>query len=331
MSEPKFIIVVAASAGGLSAPTEFGTEFNQEIDASFFIVLHLSRTGISDFLPHRLKPSISLRCEIPAEEVAIESGHIYMAPPNQQLLEKRGKIILGRGPEENRWCPSVDVLFKSAAAAYSTRVIGVILIGSLDEGTAGMLAIKRSGGKTIVQYPNEAEYPDMPWSVISNMEGDFSISLSKIGEAILPLTQTEPEKIDAPQDVIIESEIAERVVVDYKNIKQIGEKSIYACPDCGGGLWTIHNKGKMADRYRCHIGHSYSEKDLIVKQGEVLQSTLWAGLRIMEGRRNFWKKMEDDHSKRGLSRKETSYMKGEEIQVPVDKMREVLYETQKKL
>lgn len=332
MSEPKFIIVVGASAGGLNALTEFVAEFNQEIDASLFIVLHLSRTSISDFLLHRLQPNTTLRCEIAEEDMAIERGHIYIAPPNQHLLVKRGKIILGRGPEENRWRPSVDVLFRSAAAAYSTRVIGVVLTGSLDDGTAGMLAIKRSGGKSIVQDPNDAEYPDMPLSVIGNMEVDFSISLSKMGEVILSLTQTEPEETNAPQDVIIESEIAERVVVDYEHVKQISEKSIYACPDCGGGLWTIHNNGKMADRYRCHIGHSYSEKDLVVKQGEVLESTLWVALRIMEERRNLWKKMEDDHSKRGLSRMASMYLKkGEEIQVHVDKMKEVLYETQKTL
>ncbi len=332
MSEPRFIIVVGASAGGLNALTEFVAEFNQEINASLFIVLHLSRTSISDFLLHRLQPNTTLRCEIAEEDMAIERGHIYIAPPNQHLLVKRGKIILGRGPEENRWRPSVDVLFRSAAAAYSTRVIGVVLTGSLDDGTAGMLAIKRSGGISIVQDPNEAEYPGMPLSVIGNMEVDFSISLSKMGEVIIPLTQTEPQEIDAPQDVIIESEISERVVVDYEHVKQIGEKSIYACPDCGGGLWTIHNNGKMADRYRCHIGHSYSEKDLVVKQGEVLESTLWVALRIMEERRNLWKKMEDDHSKRGLSRMASMYLKkGEEIQVHVDKMKEVLYETQKTL
>jgi two-component system, chemotaxis family, protein-glutamate methylesterase/glutaminase len=105
-----------------------------------------------------------------------------------------------------------------------------------------MLAIKRSGGTCIVQDPNEAEYPDMPLSVLNNMEVDYCINLADMGEVIAGITETTPEEKPAPHDVIIESQIAERVVVDYENVMQLGEKSIYACPDCGGGLCQI-NKG----------------------------------------------------------------------------------------
>ncbi|CAM3410190.1 chemotaxis protein CheB [Aequorivita lipolytica] len=238
MKTPKFIIVVGTSAGGMNALIELVSQLKENMDAAFFIVMHLSRTSISDFLVHRLQPHTSLKCEV-AEDASIEKGHIYVAAPNQHLLVKKNKIILGRGPEENRWRPSIDVLFRSAAAAYSTRVIGIVLTGSLDDGTTGMLAIKRSGGTCMVQDPNEAEYPDMPLSVLNNMEVDYCMPLHQMGETIFEITQTNPEEIAAPQDVIIESEIAERVVVDYEHVKQIGEKSIYACPDCGGGLWDI--------------------------------------------------------------------------------------------
>ena len=196
----------------------------------------------------------------------------------------------------------------------------------------GMLAIKRSGGTCIVQDPNEAEYPDMPLSVLNNMEVDYCIPLHQMGETIFEITILNPEEIPAPQDVIIESEIAERVVVDYENIKQLGVKSIYACPDCGGGLWEINKQNGKSDRYRCHIGHSYSEKDLVVKQGEVLESTLWIALRIMEERRNLLKKMEDDNNKKGLSKMAASYQeKGADIQFHVDKMKEILFATQNTL
>ncbi len=93
-------------------------------------------------------------------------------------------------------------------------------------------------------------------------------------------------------------------MVDYDNVRQLGEKSIYACPDCGGGLLNINKggegQGKM-ERYRCHIGHSYSEKDLVIKQGEIFESTLWIAKRIMEELKTLLKKMEDDHVKRGFS------------------------------
>ena len=333
MDEPKFVVVVGASAGGFSALSEFVGQIDPEIDASFFIVMHLAQTSIGNFLAHKLQPLTKLACEIASEGSQIKKSHIYIASPDLHLLIKKDTIILGRGPQENRWRPSIDVLFRSAAAAFSTRVIGVVLTGLLDDGTTGMLAIKRSGGTCIVQDPNEAEYADMPLSVLNNMEVDYCIPLASMGEVILSITQTIPEERPAPQDVIIESEIAERVVVDYDNVRAIGEKSIYACPDCGGGLWTINKGGEgqgKADRYRCHIGHSYSEGDLVIKQGEIFESTLWTALRIMEERRNLLKKMEDDQASRGFQTAAKNYhQKVEDIQVHVDKLKEVLYESQK--
>ena len=333
MDQPKFVVVVGASAGGLSALSEFVGQFEPEIDAAIFIVMHLSQTSISDFLMQKLQPLTKLPCEIATEGASIKKSHVYIASADLHLLVKKGTIILGRGPQENRWRPSIDVLFRSAAAAYSTRVIGVVLTGLLDDGTTGMLAIKRSGGTCIVQDPNEAEYADMPLSVLNNMEVDYCIGLASMGEVIFSITQTTPEEKPAPKDVIVESEIAERVVVDYDNVKVLGEKSIYACPDCGGGLWSINKGGDgqgKADRYRCHIGHSYSEGDLVIKQGEIFESTLWTALRIMEERRNLLKKMEDDNANRGFQTAAKNYhQKVDDIQVHVDKLKEVLYESQK--
>jgi two-component system chemotaxis response regulator CheB len=332
MKHPGFIVVVGTSAGGMNALAELVAQFDDKTDIAVFIVMHLSRTSISDFLVHRLQPHTPLKCEIAKEDAEIERGHIYVAAPNLHLLVKKNRILLGKGPEENRWRPSIDVLFRSAAAAYSSRVIGVVLTGSLDDGTAGMSAIKRSGGTCIVQDPNEAEYPSMPLSVLNNMEVDYCIPLSQMGETIAGIVQIMPEEIPAPADVIIESEIAEGVVVNYESVKQLGEKSIYACPDCGGGLWSINNQSGKADRYRCHIGHSYSEKDLEFKQGEILEYTLWTALRFMEERRNLLKKMEEDNARKGLSKMAASFAeKGKALQFHVDKMKEVLFATQKTL
>jgi two-component system chemotaxis response regulator CheB len=333
MKDPKFVIVVGASAGGLKALSELVAQLQADIDAAIFFVLHLSRTSISDFLMQHLQKFTALPCEIATEGAPIKKGHIYIAAPNLHLLIKKGNIILGRGPAENRWRPSIDVLFRSAAVAYSTRTIGIVLTGLLNDGTTGMLAIKRSGGTCVVQDPNEAEYPDMPLSVLDNMEADYCISLANMEEVISAILQTTPEETPAPDDVIIESQIAEKVVVDYDNVRQLGEKSIYACPDCGGGLWKISKGGEgqgKVDRYRCHIGHSYSEKDLVIKQEEIFESTLWTALRIMEERRNLLMKMQNDHAKKGLVTLAKSYKeKADDIQVHVDKMKEVLFASQK--
>ncbi len=330
MNAPKFVIVVGASAGGMNALTELVAELRPGADAAVFIVLHLSRTSVSNFLLQRLQPHTSLQCTIAKDDETIEKDHIYIASPNYHLLVKKDRIILGSGPQENRWRPSIDVLFRSAAAAYSTRSIGIVLTGLLDDGTTGMDAIKRSGGTCIVQDPNEAEYPDMPLSVLNSMEVDYCLPLVKMGEVIFDITQIEREEKPAPPDVMIESEIAERVVVDYDNVRKIAEKSIFACPDCGGGLWYIENGSGNVNRYRCHIGHSYSERDLLSKQSEILESTLWTALRIMEERRNLLKKMEEDADKKGWARMAAGHReKKDELQASVDNLKEVLFATQK--
>jgi two-component system chemotaxis response regulator CheB len=329
MSKPKFVIVIGASAGGTTALSELITQFKSGMDAAIFIVMHLSRTALSNFLLQRLQPHTTLKCVVAQEGEKIEKDRIYISPSNQHLLVTKDKIVLGRGPEENRYRPSIDVLFRSAAAAYSTRTIGVILTGMLDDGTAGMDAIKRSGGICIVQDPNEAEYPEMPFSVLDNMEVDHCVPLSKMGKIILNITETDPEEKPAPPDVLIESEIAERVVVGFESVTKIAEKSIFACPDCGGGMWYIENQRGKVNRYRCHIGHSYSEKDLVVKQGEKLESTLWIALRIMEERRNLLKKMEGDAFKKGLTKVAGMHkQKKDELQLHVDNIKEILFASQ---
>jgi two-component system chemotaxis response regulator CheB len=329
MNEPKFVIVIGASAGGTGALSELVAQFENGMDAAVFIVMHLSSTTLSNFLLDRLQPHTSLKCVVPEDGEAIKKNHIYISPSNQHLLLIKNKIVLGNGPEENRYRPSIDVLFRSAAAAYGTRVIGVILTGMLDDGTAGMDAIRRSGGSSIVQDPNEAEYPDMPFSVLDNMEVDHCVSLSKMGEIISKFTKTDPQEKPTPPDVLIESQIAQRVVVDYEHINKLGQKSIYACPDCGGGMWYIEN-GSKVNRYRCHIGHSYTERDLVVKQGEKIESTLWMALRIMEERRNLLKKMEEDCDRKGLTKGAAVHRKKkDEIQIHVDDLKEILFASQK--
>ena len=329
MITPKYIVVVGASAGGLSALSELSGQLSKELDVAVFIVMHLSRIGISNFLVERLRPLTSMQCVVAEEGAPIEKGYIYVSQPDQHLLVKKGRIVIGRGPEENRWRPSIDVLFRSAAAAYSTRAIGIILTGLLDDGTTGMFAIKRSGGISIVQDPNEAEYPDMPLSVLNSMDVDYCLSLAQMGGIIAQITLEDRPEVPAPDDIVIESEIAERVVIDYDNVAKLGVKSIYACPDCGGGLWNI-GKEDGPDRYRCHIGHSYSENDLEHKQVKIMENTLWIALRIMEERKTLLNKMALENSKRGLTNISTTYRKKkEDLQIHIDRLKEVVFATQK--
>ena len=248
--EPKFVVVIGASAGGLTALEELASQLTPGMKASFLVVLHLSRKGIGDFLVHKLQKRTSLHCTIPKNGDPLLEDHIYIAPPDHHLLVKKGSIIIGLGPEENRWRPSIDVLFRSAAAAYNGHTIGIVLTGMLDDGTAGMQAIKKTGGTGIVQDPNEAEYPDMPLSVMNNMEIDYCLSLAEMGAVLQKITgDAEVITTSIPPEIKAESEIAEKVATGIENVAALGDKSLYACPDCGGGLWHIQENA--ISRYRC--------------------------------------------------------------------------------
>lgn len=323
-AQPRFIVVIGASAGGLNALAELVQTLPSGLDVAYCIVLHLSRKGIGDFVVHRLNKVTSMQCSMATDGAPIEAGNIYVAPPNQHLLVKDGKILLGSGPQENRFRPSIDVLFRSAAVAYTSHAVGIILSGMLDDGTSGMWAIKRSGGVCIVQDPNQAEYPDMPLSVINNMDVDYVSELGLVAGLLIEVTRFERDKeVLAPQEVILESQIAEIMAVGIDAVEQIADKSVFACPDCGGNLWAV--KGDIINRYRCHIGHSYTERDLVVKQAETASSTLWVALRMMEERKHLLRKLEVDHNQRGYNSMAADYLeRSDEMQRHIDMLKMIL-------
>lgn len=326
---PKFLVVIGASAGGLNALMETVQSFQKGLDIAYCIVLHLSRKGVGDYVVHRLKQFTDMDCSIPKDGDPIKTDNIYVARPNQHMLVKDNKFILGAGPEENRFRPSIDVLFRSAAVAYSSHAVGIILSGLLDDGTSGMWAIKRSGGTCIVQDPEQAEYPDMPLSIINNMEADYVATLAEIGPAIAEAIKLKKgKKLPVPKDVLAESKIAEHTAVGIDDVNKLDvTQSLFACPDCGGGLWEAHND--VIKRYRCHIGHAYTERDLVLKQAEAAGTTLWTALRMMEERKHLLRKLEVDYTKKGYnSLTAINVEKQKEMQRHIDKLKEILFDLQ---
>ena len=328
-NHPKFIVVIGASAGGLNALSEMVQNLQKGLDTAYCIVLHLSRKVIGDFIVHKLQQVTQMHCSMVVNGAFIKRNNIYIARPNQHMLVKNNKFLLGAGPEENRFRPSIDVLFRSAAVDYSSHAIGIILSGLLDDGTSGMWAIKRSGGICIVQDPNQAEYPDMPLSVINNMEVDDVIPLDEIGAKIAAyIQQSKGRKKTAPKDVIAESKIAEQTAVGIDDVQKLDVvQSLFACPDCGGGLWEAKND--IIKRYRCHIGHAYTERDLVLKQAEAAGATLWVALRMMEERKHLLKKMETDYQNKGYkSLSANNVEKQGEMDMHINKLKEILYDLQ---
>jgi two-component system chemotaxis response regulator CheB len=158
------IIVIGASAGGVEALSDFFSGLPANLEATIFVVLH-----IPPYSPSSL-PVILTRCghmsaSHPKDGEEVRPGQVYIAPPDHHLLVELGRVLIKRGPKENRFRPSVDALFRSAAYAYGRRVIGIVLSGALDDGTSGLWTIKRLGGVAIVQQPEDACVPNMPRSV----------------------------------------------------------------------------------------------------------------------------------------------------------------------
>jgi two-component system, chemotaxis family, protein-glutamate methylesterase/glutaminase len=179
------IIVIGASAGGVDAlPRLIAT-----LPASLFVVLHIPAQG-PDLLPHIISRTASLSVSQGVDGEKIRKGHVYIAPPDHHMQLDGTRVRLNRGPRENFHRPSIDALFRFAAACYGPRVAGVILTGNLDDGTAGLHAVKRAGGIAIVQDPKEALAPAMPQSALRNVKVKHCLPLLKIGPLLLRLATT---------------------------------------------------------------------------------------------------------------------------------------------
>ena len=323
-----FIIVVGASAGGLHGVVELSAQLPADLNAAVFVVIHMSHSFDSSSLIKRIGEYSGLRCKIAEHGEMIQMGYLYLAVSDKHLLVKDEKILLARGPVENRWRPSIDTLFRSAAAAYNSRVIGVILSSLLQGGTAGMTAIKKSGGTCIVQYPAQAEYPDMPNSVLENVAVDYCVPLHEIGTIIKEATKDGiPKPHIVPQIVKAESEIAERTIVDMDILKDIGTHTVFTCPDCGGGLWQLKNDNFT--RYRCHTGHVYTQEEFERKHKEALESTLWVALRMLEERKQLMEKMSREETSKGwIQQAERKMERAIELKSHIDRLKQLLFDAQ---
>jgi two-component system chemotaxis response regulator CheB len=325
LSSPKFIVVAGTSAGGIRALEELVMQLTPEMDAAFFVVLHLSRKGIGEFLFQRMQRNTSLKCKVATNGEAIEKGVVYIAPPDNHLLVAKGHVVVGRGARENGWRPSINNLFRSAAASYNSRVIAIILTGMLDDGATGMRAVKRCGGVSIVQDPNEADYPDMPLSVLDSMEVDHVTSLTKMGATLADIIRTrhDVEEAAVPEDVRLEAEIDERVSTRIDDISQF-EKININCPDCGGGLYEMQKEAPI--HYRCHVGHSYSERELLIRVSEVMENTFWTSLRMMEERRTLLMNLHKKDAQRGYIKTSERHLGlAKEMEVHIENLKQILY------
>lgn len=291
------IIVVGASAGGVEALTQLVRALPPDLPAAVFVVLHLpahSPSALPQILDHRSRlPAAQARDGEP-----IQHGRVYVASPDRHLLLKGDRVRLSHGPRENAHRPAIDTLFRSAAVAYGARVVGVVLSGTLDEGTAGLLAIKRRGGQALVQDPEEALYDGMPRSAIDHVPVDAVAPVAELAGLLVRLAHEAASPAPpAPENMEVENEIAEFDMESVERGDRNGDVSAFTCPECHGTLWEIQD-GELV-RYRCRVGHGYSSDSLLAEQSAALEEAMWTAFRALEESAALARRLSERMRKRG--------------------------------
>jgi two-component system chemotaxis response regulator CheB len=276
------LAVVGTSSGGVEALQGLVAGLPPDHAGALCVVMHLGPERRSELpaILGRAGPLPAVRAE---DGMTLAAGRIHVAPPNCHLLLEGPTLRVVHGPKENRHRPAIDPLFRSAAWSFGPRVVGVVLTGNLDDGTAGLWAIKTCGGTTVVQEPREALHPEMPTNALMHNRIDHRLPLEEIGPLLARLAR-EPINGAVVQAADLESLRRE---VDFAELAgtpeqafRLGALSPFTCPSCRGALWEIVEGGHL--RYRCHVGHAFTYDALSLEQDVALETSLFTALRAVE-------------------------------------------------
>ena len=278
------IVVVGASAGGVESVSAFINALPADFGAAVLVVIH-----IPSHTPTQLDKVLARHSRLPVRLAVdggvVEPGHIYAPPTDRHLMLQGGVMRLTRGPKEGRVRPSIDVLFRSAAVEFGTRIIGVVMSGMLDDGTAGLWAIKDAGGKALVQCPDEAMHRSMPDSAIEHVQIDLIAPVAELAREVIKMVhqpaQAEPSCASTARH-FVENRIAMEGNGLQLGVMKLGQVAGYTCPNCHGVLVQIE-EGPIV-RFRCHTGHSFSLKALLAEVNSSIDKGLWDTLRAVEER-----------------------------------------------
>jgi two-component system chemotaxis response regulator CheB len=323
------IIVIGGSAGSFEPLKNIVASLPASFPGSILVVIHV----MADF-PSLLEEHLGSNSHLPVSQAAdqepIRRGHIYVARPDYHLTIEAGRMRVVRGPRENRHRPAIDPLFRSAARVYGPRVIGVILSGSLDDGSMGLYAVKQRGGIAIVQDPGEAASPEMPRRALGYATPHYVLKTRDIVSNLMNLVQVDQDEIVMPKkkapktnghsrssnggrvhpstkqtsrgnggtersqsDPITGGENESNLKVSYFDEGQ-GNPSVFACPECHGVLWEVR-EGKLL-QFRCRVGHTYGSESLVVELSGASEAALWAALRALEEKAAMQRRIADGMS-----------------------------------
>ncbi|HSD00611.1 MAG TPA: chemotaxis protein CheB, partial [Casimicrobiaceae bacterium] len=291
------ITVIGGSAGGISVLREMLAGLPADYPAAVFIVVHVSPEA-----PSVLHQILDRVCKLP---VAVARSGARVRPGTVTLASPDLHLVLGRSSTVRPWSAreSTSSLDRRAVPLRRAdlRAAGhgcVIVSGMLDDGAAGLWAIKNRGGIAVVQDPADAEFPDMPRNALQVTAVDYRLPLREIASMLARIAHQKVEDVEegAPQNMATEVRVIARNDTNMEDLDAIAERVPFTCPECGGALWEITNGGP---RYRCHNGHAYSLNTLASEQAVQVEAALWAGSRRLEESERLSRRMESFARARG--------------------------------
>jgi two-component system chemotaxis response regulator CheB len=298
------IVVIGCSAGGVEALPRVVHVLRHDLQAAVFIVQHLSPSH-TPYLVDIISRTASLPVCWAEQGANIEYGKIYVSPPDVHMVFNDDHIGLTKGARENHARPSIDKLFRSAAATYGSRVIGVLMTGMLDDGVSGLRAIRAAGGLVIVQDPNDADYPDLPGRALLVLEPDRTLPADAIGLAITSLVGQQVSPAPIPADVGLEASLDSQVLAEPQDLHSLGRQTSISCPECAGPMWELGDE--RTRRYRCYLGHVATARTLLAENTTQTEAALWSAVRALHDRATTLQRLAADAEKLGNHQTAESY------------------------
>ncbi len=273
------VVAIGASAGGIEALIELAAGLPPDLPFAVMVAIHM-RVGAPSMLAEIMDRSGPLPAEAAIDGAVLEAGRIYVAVPSNHLLARDHRVVLSDGPWESGRRPAIDVLFRSVALDYGPRAIGVLLSGLLDDGVAGLRAIRVKGGVTVVQEPAEALFPDLPRNALEAGVADYTVAAKDVGGLLTQLADrdVEEQEMDPDGRLELENQIAmgARFAISV-DTEELGPPTTYTCPTCKSALMAVGE-----NTYRCLVGHAWTAEALLLARDDELEATVSATIRLLK-------------------------------------------------